>query len=432
MKNDERATCQHVSLSIVNPHELLWKYKCGDCQAVLTCSCDEEIALYVLPHQAARSIDAQTRIPVQVTEPLVAGVYHECRGKVPPAFPARPHRGAASLVHRFYWREIHKETNHRFIQWAKGEGLSVTDPDGVGVVMALSHQHMDAYKGIEQTVVRDIREQHERQPKYDFSRQSDSDILAACKVATEEYSACYVTPTRGHVEVIPLGSADIECAVGVEEFVAQQLRQAGRQVMLCESRPFHALYATLMWLWVQDPRDPCNRPAGFGGRSGGDVGQDDLIWTILPEDFGSPVHATRRAGALEEHLASLPCEMEEFLWLFDYWTSHAEKLRQYLWAHRAIDVERGRRLIEILGPTRVKGILRFLADDYWGRYLGWPDLVSWDEGAHGVADIEFVEVKSSSDKLSEDQRDWIVNNHESLKLPFKVAKVHRVQRIVRP
>ncbi|MFI6524686.1 VRR-NUC domain-containing protein [Streptomyces uncialis] len=47
-----------------------------------------------------------------------------------------------------------------------------------------------------------------------------------------------------------------------------------------------------------------------------------------------------------------------------------------------------------------------------------------ERGARGVADVEFIEVKSSSDKLSEDQRDWIVNNHELLKLPFKIAKVH--------
>ncbi|KUO17108.1 hypothetical protein AQJ91_32230 [Streptomyces dysideae] len=124
--------------------------------------------------------------------------------------------------------------------------------------------------------------------------------------------------------------------------------------------------------------------------------------------------------------------MEEMLWVFDYWTPYAEELRQYLWAYSPTDVERGRRLIQILGPEQVKRVLRFLADDYWGRYLGWPDLVSWSETGLGAADVEFIEVKSSSDKLSEDQRYWILKNSEILKLPFKVAKVHRVQRIIRP
>lgn len=431
-KNDEHAACRHGSLSIVNTYELLRKYTCEECQAVLTCSCDEELALYVLPHQAIRSIDAQTRLPVQVTEPLLAGVCHECRGEEPPAFPKKPHRGAASLVHRYYWREIYKETNHRFIQWASKQGLPLTGSDGRGAAMELSHQHRAEYEAIERAVIRDIRGQHDEKPKYDFTRQSDSDMLAACGVVTEEYPACYVTSTIGHVQVIPMDSDDLESAVDVEEFVSQRLRQAGRKVMLCESRPFQAVFATLMWLWVQDPRDSRNRPAGFGRRDRAGVGQGDLIWTMLPEDFGSPVHATRRADALEEHLASLPCTMEEMLWVFDYWTSYAEELRQYLWAYSPTDVERGRRIIQILGPEQVKRVLRFLADDYWGRYLGWPDLVSWSETEFGVTDVEFIEVKSSSDKLSEDQRDWILKNSEILQLPFKIAKVHRVQRILRP
>ncbi|MFD7121360.1 hypothetical protein ACFWAA_30610 [Streptomyces sp. NPDC059922] len=33
-------------------------------------------------------------------------------------------------------------------------------------------------------------------------------------------------------------------------------------------------------------------------------------------------------------------------------------------------------------------------------------MASWSERTGGVADAEFIEVKSSSDKLSEDQRGW--------------------------
>ncbi|KIX76573.1 hypothetical protein SF23_16475 [Streptomyces sp. MBRL 10] len=152
---------------------------------------------------------------------------------------------------------------------------------------------------------------------------------------------------------------------------------------------------------------------------------------MLPDDFGSPSHANRRADTLEEHLESLPRTTEELLWVFDYWNSCAQDLRQYLWAYQASDVERGRKLIEILGPEQIKKVLRFLADDYWGRYLGWPDLVSWREGTAGVADVQFTEVKSSSDKLSEDQRDWITNNSACLHLPVKLAKVHRTKQLPR-
>ncbi|MFI1381817.1 VRR-NUC domain-containing protein [Embleya sp. NPDC020886] len=430
--NTQRSVCQHALLAIVNPYELLRKYACRECQAVLTCSCDQELALYVLPHQATRGVDAQTRLPLQVTVPLAHGVCHECRGETPPAFPTRPQRGAASLVHRYYWREIYKQANHRFIEWARQQGLPLTGPDGQSTVTALAHQHRNEFEAIERVVVDEIRDQHEKEPKYDFARASDADVLATCQVVTENFPACYITPTIGHVQVLPLNSKDLPSAVSVEEFVAQHMRRAGRQVMFCESRPFHALYATLMWLWVQDPGDSRNRPAGFGGRDGTDAGEDGLIWTILPDDFGSPVHASRRADELKEHVESLPCTTKEMLWLFDYWTPYAQDLRQYLWAYQATDVKRSRRLIEILGPEQVKRILRFLAEDYWGRYLGWPDLVSWRESASEITNVEFTEVKSSSDKLSDDQRDWIVNNSKLLQLPLKIAKVHRTQRLLRP
>ncbi|MFF1509016.1 VRR-NUC domain-containing protein [Streptomyces sp. NPDC058326] len=360
------------------------------------------------------------------------GVCHDCRGEMPPAFPRKPHRGAASLVHRYYWREIYREVNHRFIERLLSQGVSLVGEGGYPVVSALSRQYRGEYEEIERSVVSDIRSSHVRDPKYDFTRPSDSEILTSFGVAVDDYPACYVTPTIGHVEVLPVGSKDLHSALSVEEFVAGRLREAGRQVMLCESRPIHALYGTLMWLWVQDPRDSHNRAAGFGGRDENSFGQGDLIWTVLPDDFGSPRHATRRASALRQHLDSLPRSTDELLWLFDYWTSHSQGLLQYLWAHREVDIVRGRRLIEILGPERVVEILGFLAGDYWGRYLGWPDLVSWLEIDGRVEGVEFVEVKSSSDKLSEDQRDWIAGNAEFLQLSFKIAKVHRAQQLVRP
>jgi hypothetical protein len=73
--------------------------------------------------------------------------------------------------------------------------------------------------------------------------------------------------------------------------------------------------------------------------------------------------------------------------------------------------------------------MRYLAEDYWGRYLGWPDLVSWREDSNGPEDIAFVEVKSSNDKLSDYQRSWIEGNHKHLQLLFRIAKVHRAQRL---
>ena len=39
----------------------------------------------------------------------------------------------------------------------------------------------------------------------------------------------------------------------------------------------------------------------------------------------------------------------------------------------------------------------------------------------------FVEVKSSSDKLSEEQKRWIADNHGMLNLSFRIAKIHKAK-----
>jgi len=118
----------------------------------------------------------------------------------------------------------------------------------------------------------------------------------------------------------------------------------------------------------------------------------------------------------------------------------------------------------VLGARTVKKLLAFLAENYWKRYLGWPDLLTWRAGesdairvaeemagvnefvadswdAHhlghqepgvdggGLSDVLLAEVKSSSDRLSDDQRAWIRQNADTLKLPSEVVKVHRTGRL---
>lgn len=62
----------------------------------------------------------------------------------------------------------------------------------------------------------------------------------------------------------------------------------------------------------------------------------------------------------------------------------------------------------------------FLIQDYYHRYLGWPDILTFRD-----EQFFFAEIKSSNDKLRGDQKDWIRNNALYLKLPFKVYKIHK-------
>jgi VRR-NUC domain len=423
------ATCEHRNRSLLSPWELLRTYVCTDCSAVMTCACDREVATFVVPHQAMRGHDPHTKDDVPVTHPLTPGVCHECRGEKLPAYPKAAHRGSASLIHRYYWHEIWRETELEFLAWCRAEELPTLDQDGRALIWEHHRDHRDKYDEIQRSVFDRIKAAHEKSPRYDFTRPSDADVIKVCGVVVESVQACYLAHSTGPALVLPLDEADPSQAVPVEEFVTRRLQEQGQNVMFCESRPFQALYGSLMWLWVQSPDDFRLRISGFGGRGGVGADERGLIWTQLPHDFGAPGHARRRTEDLESHFDMLPDDINELLWTYDYWQEPSRALRQYLWAYADEDQQRGRTLIKVLGVHRVKMILRYLAEAYWERYLGWPDLLTWRDTPVGLQDVEFIEVKSSSDKLSDDQRSWIRGNHDYLHLAFRIVKVHRTQRL---
>lgn len=424
----DRRFCPHDERFVLNPWERLRKYVCDDCGAVLTCACDREIAENVLPHQAGRGVDPRTRARVPVTTPLFPDVCPGCRGAAPIPYPATT-RGATSKLQRYYWHEIWKTTQLRFLAWCRAQGLSALDAHGRPLIGRYAREHADEYGRIRRDVLDGIALAHQQRPVYDFSEPSDADLLAANSVVIDEIDACYVTPTVRRARVLPLGGRDPDQATSVEVFVADILRGDSQAVMFCESRPVHALYGCLMWLWVQDPADPELQPRRFGGRDGIGADARGMIWTMLPPDFGAVGHAERRASELDAYLAWLPDEISELVGVYDYWLEPSRPLRQYLWAYTAEDEGRARILLRVLGPQRVKTILRYLAEHYWGRYLGWPDLFAWRESQDRFLEPQFVEVKSSGDKLSADQREWIEGNARQLRLPFRLAKVHRAERL---
>ena len=200
-------------------------------------------------------------------------------------------------------------------------------------------------------------------------------------------------------------------------------KQKGYSVIFSESVPFHALFGTLMWILIQDPKDERNRVVAFGDRVAFEEGRDgELVWTVLPDDFGSSGYFYRLENDIEKHLESLPEEKEEIIWTFDYWTHHSYNFRQYLWAHKDEDVGTARKILEVLPARIVKKILSYLVKNYWQHYIGWPDLILYKGDSD---DILFAEVKSSSDKLSDEQKKWIEGNFKELELPFNLVKIHR-------
>jgi len=271
---------------------------------------------------------------------------------------------------------------------------------------------------LEAEVIDELMNQHELSPEYCLKEESEAAFLQRHQVPLTEVKATYVQHS-GPRSVLWTGTK----TCGVEEFVAGLLRRNGFHVLRLESRPIHALFGIYMWLTIQDPADPLVRIVGFDRKdTDTDQGEHRIIWTSLPEDFGSPEYGIRRKAAIQQHLDESLRSPDDLDWLFDYWLEPSNHLRQYLWAYKEEQLQAARQIIRILSMEEVKTILSYLAESYWERYCGWPDLLAWRG-----ADRLFIEVKGSKDKLSMDQRTWVEGNQRFIRLPFNIYKIHRAK-----
>lgn len=368
------------------------------------CACDEAFGRRFLSHQLDEGCELDTQRRIPVTHGFVAGTCSECRGLAADPAPAAAIPGRTSKIRRYYWRELYFAERRAQAEWEDRHSH------------ATDEERHAAFAEIEKQALAAIKQQHATAPKYTFTELSQAEVIERYGVQVDALIADYAPGGGKGASILRDGAV-----ISPEAFASWHYGELGWSAMKVESVPFHALFGVMMWLLIQDPFDPLNRIVGFGDRAVYEATREKAqIWTPLPEDFGSKGYGQRRAQEIDEHLARLVPDRSELMWTFDYWRPMSVELRQYLWAHREEDVDRARRLVEILPPERIIAILRYLVADYWGRFLGWPDLL-----LHRDGEFEFVEVKSSSDKLSEEQKRWVADSHGMLLLPFRIAKIHK-------
>lgn len=377
----------------------------------MMCACDEVFACRFLSHQILEGAELETQKRVPVTAGFQAEICNLCNGNPEEAHPMAPTYGRTSKIYRYYWREIYFEATQRLAEWCDARGINYS------VVTPL--EHVDIAKQIEKDVIEEIKQRHERDPKYNYLEESRHELLTRNRVEIVDLHAKYIKQagTGKKAAVLQDGKA---CSV--EEYAGRHFEGLGYRILTLESIPFHTLFGVFFWMLIQDDTDPLLRMLGFGDRETFErQEQGEQIWTSLPEDFGVSGYAQRRSVAIDEYFNTMLLgDSEELLWKFDLWIEPSKQLRQYLWAHRPENVSRARELVSILPPEILRRILRYLIADYWKHFCGWPDLLVFREG-----ECLFVEVKSSNDKLSEDQKRWIDGNSTGLHLPFKLVKVHK-------
>jgi hypothetical protein len=401
------SACPHRRNRCLNEFELIRKYRCEACGAVMMRACDETVGRNFLAHQLNHSVELDTQRKVLVTAGFKPRVCEECRDLPITPHPVAAIYGRSSKIRRYYWRELAFETMKRFDAWSQALGPSNRTPA----------ENAEAKKKIKEEVLNELKSLHATTPKYVFLQESQAEVIKKYGVDIIALNGTYITNPKNRGAIILNG--DEPCRV--EEYACRHFRSLGYNALFVESVPFHVLFGVYMWLVIQDPVDSHTIIILFGDRKAFDARTPGkLISTHLPDDFGTQGYGRRRAKAIKKHLSQVMCERGDLQWLFDYWLGPSEGLRQYLWAHREEHIQEARQLIDILPPAAVIEILRYLVEDYWGRYSGWPDLL-----VHRGNEFFFAEIKSSGDKLGEKQKHWIRNNHKRLHFPFKLVKVHK-------
>src|SRR5687768_275417 len=158
--------CVHEVVDCLNQYELIRKYRCTVCAAVMMCKCDENKGRRFLPHQRneGRELSSQRRGPG--THGSQSAVCEERRGLKPANFPMAAIHGRSTKIRRYYWRELF------FRERALWESGEVSNSEAA-----------------EQRALQEIQRLHERSPKYDMEEESDADFLARTGVRIENLRA---------------------------------------------------------------------------------------------------------------------------------------------------------------------------------------------------------------------------------------------------
>ncbi|XP_052723474.1 fanconi-associated nuclease 1 homolog isoform X1 [Vigna angularis] len=125
-----------------------------------------------------------------------------------------------------------------------------------------------------------------------------------------------------------------------------------------------------------------------------------------PLDFGTDGFYTSRKSVIESHLQQIRDGMaEEFL--IKSWETHfGTACRGVNWDSHSLDELRA--AVTCVGGTCLASLCQLLAQDYRSWSSGMPDLLLWRFHGEYSGEAKLVEVKGHNDRLSEQQRAWLL------------------------
>lgn len=156
--------CRHINTVCLNEFEIIRKYRCHNCDAVVMCSCEEYFGTRFLHHQLNEARDAIGRERVAVTHGFQPGICRECRGLPSEAHPAAAIHGRTSKIKRYYWRELLQREIELFGEWALANNFDPLLASGADADCAREQASLKALE--------EIKSLHETTPKYTFKKEN--------------------------------------------------------------------------------------------------------------------------------------------------------------------------------------------------------------------------------------------------------------------
>lgn len=126
-----------------------------------------------------------------------------------------------------------------------------------------------------------------------------------------------------------------------------------------------------------------------------------------PLDLETESFYLTRKETIEAQLEKVANGMAEEILIIAYETHRGTTCRGVAWER--FSLEELRAAVACVGGQCIASLCRYLAQDYRSWCSGMPDLLLWrfkENGYEGEAKL--VEVKSERDRLSEQQRAWLI------------------------
>ncbi len=396
--------CPHNQVVCLNEYELIRKYRCINCAGVMMCICDQKHGEKFLPHQLEYGCVLETQESILVTHYFQKNICNECKGLALINAPVSSAPGRTSNILRYYWREISFQTTQLFHKKYPNLEKHINT----------EFQFEKERKKIEKEVVKRIKELHRLTPKYIYDKAiTEPELIEKYKIHKYEIEAIHRHESSEKSNKVRFLKDDN--LLTVEEYALSFFKEKGYFGFESESIPFHVLWGAILAPIIQDPNDEYVRNVQFGNRGDFDnKSGGKQISCLLPSDFGTQGYYERRKNEICIYINNL-CNIKN---KFGSYLSNSIELRSYLWAHEEKYIQTTRRIIEKLSDTDIKKVLHYISKNYWNNYCGWPDLFIFNNTS-----FKFVEVKSSNDKLSEEQKNWIQGNYKELGFEFEIFKI---------